>query len=73
MSVKRIIMDERIVRAAQSAGAELVEQEAIDKVAFDEPSAGLGPLIQAARASARKDARPGGWGPFEARSLTGHR
>ena len=36
MSVKRIIMDERIVRAAQSAGAELVEESAIDKVAFDD-------------------------------------
>jgi flavin-dependent dehydrogenase len=36
MSVKRIIMDERIVRAAQSAGAELVENAAIDRVAFDE-------------------------------------
>jgi len=36
MSVKRIIMDERIVRAAQSAGAELVEEAAIDKVVFDD-------------------------------------
>jgi geranylgeranyl reductase family protein len=36
MSVKRIIMDERIVRAAQSAGAELVENAAVDRVAFDE-------------------------------------
>lgn len=36
MSVKRIILDERIVRAAQSAGAELVENAAIDRVAFDE-------------------------------------
>ncbi|MGB8331163.1 MAG: NAD(P)/FAD-dependent oxidoreductase [Polyangiales bacterium] len=36
MSAKRIIMDERIVRAAQSAGAELVEEAAIDKVVFDE-------------------------------------
>jgi geranylgeranyl reductase family protein len=39
MSVKRIIMDERIVRAAQSAGAELVEEAAIDKVAFDDRAA----------------------------------
>ena len=36
MSVKRIIMDERIVRAAQSVGAELVEEFAVDKVVFDE-------------------------------------
>jgi geranylgeranyl reductase family protein len=36
MSVKRLIMDERIVRAAQSAGAELVEEAAIDKVVFDD-------------------------------------
>lgn len=36
MSVKRIIMDERIVRAAEAAGAELVERFAVDKVAFDE-------------------------------------
>ena len=36
MSAKRIIMDERIVRAAQSAGAELVEEAAVDKVAFDD-------------------------------------
>ena len=36
LSVKRIIMDERIVRAAQSAGAELVEEFAVDKVVFDE-------------------------------------
>ena len=36
MSVKRIIMDERIVRAAQSAGAELVEEFAVDKVVFDD-------------------------------------
>lgn len=36
MSVKRIIMDERIVRAAQSAGAELVEEYAVDKVEFDD-------------------------------------
>ena len=41
MSAKRIIMDERIVRAAQSAGAELVEEAAIDKVAFDEPAGDL--------------------------------
>ncbi len=36
MSVKRIIMDERIARAAQSVGAELVEEAAVDKVVFDE-------------------------------------
>jgi geranylgeranyl reductase family protein len=36
MSVKRIIMDERIVRAAQSAGAELVEETSVDKVVFDD-------------------------------------
>ena len=36
MSVKRIIMDERIVRAAQAAGAELVEEFPVDKVAFDD-------------------------------------
>jgi geranylgeranyl reductase family protein len=36
LSAKRIIMDERIVRAAQAAGAELVEEAAIDKVAFDD-------------------------------------
>lgn len=36
MSVKRIIMDERIARAAQSAGAELVERFAVDKVVFDD-------------------------------------
>jgi geranylgeranyl reductase family protein len=35
MSVKRIILDERIVRAAQSAGAELVEETAVDRVVFD--------------------------------------
>ena len=36
MSVKRIILDERIVRAAQSVGAELVEEFSVDRVAFDE-------------------------------------
>ncbi|KPK16639.1 MAG: hypothetical protein AMJ62_04640 [Myxococcales bacterium SG8_38] len=36
MSVKRIILDERIVRAAQSAGAELLEEMRIDKVTFDD-------------------------------------
>jgi menaquinone-9 beta-reductase len=36
MSAKRIIMDERIVRAAQAAGAELVEEAAIDKVVLDD-------------------------------------
>jgi geranylgeranyl reductase family protein len=36
MSAKRIIMDERIVRAAQSVGAELVEEAAIDKVTFED-------------------------------------
>jgi geranylgeranyl reductase family protein len=36
MSVKRIIMDERIVRAAQAAGAELVEEFPVDKVVFDD-------------------------------------
>jgi geranylgeranyl reductase family protein len=36
MSVKRIIMDERIVRAAQAAGTELVEEFAVDKVVFDD-------------------------------------
>lgn len=36
LSVKRIILDERIVRAAQSAGAELVEGTPIDKVTFDD-------------------------------------
>lgn len=36
MSVKRIIMDERIVRAAQRAGTELVEEFGVDKVVFDE-------------------------------------
>jgi geranylgeranyl reductase family protein len=36
MSVKRLIMDERIVRAAQTAGAELVEEAPIDKVVFDD-------------------------------------
>jgi geranylgeranyl reductase family protein len=36
MSVKRIILDERIVRAAQSAGAELIEETPVDKVTFDE-------------------------------------
>jgi geranylgeranyl reductase family protein len=36
LSAKRIIMDERIVRAAQAAGAELVEEAAVDKVAFDD-------------------------------------
>jgi geranylgeranyl reductase family protein len=35
MSVKRIILDERIVRAAQSVGAELLEEFAVDEVAFD--------------------------------------
>ncbi|MDH4282134.1 MAG: FAD-dependent monooxygenase, partial [Myxococcales bacterium] len=38
MSVKRIILDERIVRAAQSAGAELVEETAVDRVVFDAES-----------------------------------
>jgi len=36
MSVKRIIMDERIVRAAQAVGAELVEEFGVDKVVFDD-------------------------------------
>lgn len=36
MSVKRIILDERIVRAAQSAGAELLEEFPVDEVAFDD-------------------------------------
>lgn len=36
MSVKRIILDERIVRAAQSAGAELLEEFAVDEVVFDD-------------------------------------
>lgn len=38
LSVKRIIMDERIVRAAQLAGADLVEEAAVDKVRFDDRS-----------------------------------
>lgn len=36
MSAKRIILDERIVRAAQAAGAELVEEAPVDKVVFDD-------------------------------------
>ncbi len=36
MSVKRIIMDERIVRAAQRVGAELIEEFGVDKVVFDD-------------------------------------
>ena len=39
LSVKRIIMDERIVRAAQGAGAELVEEFGVDKVVFDDRAA----------------------------------
>ena len=39
MSVKRIILDERIVRAAQSAGAELVEEFGVDRVVFDDRAA----------------------------------
>ncbi|MFZ1862939.1 MAG: NAD(P)/FAD-dependent oxidoreductase [Polyangiales bacterium] len=38
MSVKRIILDERIVRAAQSAGAKLLEEMPVDKITFDERS-----------------------------------
>jgi geranylgeranyl reductase family protein len=36
MAVKRIIMDERMVRAAQAAGAELVEEAEIDRVTYDD-------------------------------------
>ncbi|MGB9338315.1 MAG: NAD(P)/FAD-dependent oxidoreductase [Polyangiales bacterium] len=39
LSVKRIIMDERIVRAAQGAGAELVEEFGVDRVVFDDRAA----------------------------------
>ena len=38
MAAKRIIMDERIVRAAQSVGAELLDGTPVDKVSFDAPA-----------------------------------
>ena len=36
LAAKRIIMDERIVHAAQSVGAELAEETPVDKLKFDE-------------------------------------
>jgi len=36
LAAKRIIMDERIARAAQSVGAELVEETPVDRLEFDD-------------------------------------
>ena len=72
MSVKRIILDERIVRAAQSAGAKLLEEMPVDKITFDERFSHLDDSRRTQKGRSPHTG-PCRWRPIEARALARHR